>query len=69
MIWTEAHYTMLVREILLFEEWEYRHRSPERGQAWENIADNLNKLANPKFKEHMQRSVRDPFAVLIKIIR
>ena len=68
MIWTEADYTMLVREILLFEEWEYRHGSPERGQAWENIAENLNKLAHPKFKV-TQRSVRDRFALLIKILR
>ena len=68
MIWTEAHYTMLVREILLFEEWEYRHGSPERGQAWENITENLNNLAHPKFKV-TQRSVRDRFAVLLKIIR
>ena len=47
MIWTEAHDTMLVREILLFEVWEYRHGSPERGQDWESIAENLNKLADP----------------------
>ena len=45
--------------------WEYGHGSQERGQAWENIAENLNKLALPKFKV-TQRSIRDLFAVLLK---
>ena len=51
MLWTEEHDKMLIREIFLYEVWEYRHGSQERGQLWENIADSLNKLHNP----HCQR--------------
>ena len=65
MLWTEEHDKMLIREIFLYEVWEYRHGSQERGQLWENIADSLNKLHNPQFRV-TQRSVRDRFAVLVK---
>ena len=65
MLWTEEHDKMLIREIFLYEVWEYRHGSQERGQLWENIADSRNKLHNPQFRV-TQRSVRDRFAVLVK---
>ena len=65
MLWTEEHDKMLIREIFLYEVWEYRHGSQERGQLWENIADSLNKLHNPQFRV-TQRSVRDRFAALVK---
>ena len=41
---------MLIREIFLYEVWEYRPGSQERGQLWENIVNSVNKLHNPRFR-------------------
>ena len=38
------------REVLLFEPFQQRHGSVERGKAWENIAESLNGLPNPIFR-------------------
>ena len=63
MKWTDSHDTMLLREILLFEPWKYRHGSVERGNVWESIAEPLNQIKSPSFKVN-QRSVRERYQLL-----
>ena len=38
MKWNHYKDDMLVREILTQKPWEFRSKSPERGQIWDNIA-------------------------------
>ena len=65
MKWTDDHDTFVLREILLFEPWNQRHGSDERGRCWEAISDSLNSLDEPKYNVS-QRSVRDRYVVLEK---
>ena len=63
MNWTYNHDVMLCREILVVEPFRFKHGSRERGNAWENVATNLNGSGNPKFNvDH--RAVRDHFLKL-----
>ena len=50
MRWTEEHDKLPVREILLFEPWNHRYASKERGQSWERISEALNNIAFISFK-------------------
>ena len=63
MRWTSDHDLALVKEILVYEPWEHRHGSAERGKVWESIAESLNGLAQLYFRV-TQRSVRDRFKLL-----
>ena len=65
MLWSEAHDTMLVREVLIFEPWKYKQGSPERGQVWKRISEALNALEEPVFKV-TDRSTRDHLNLLMK---
>ena len=49
---------MLIREILTQKPWEYRSKSPERGQVWDSIADVLNLMDGFMVN---QRSIRDRY--------
>ena len=53
-------------EILLFEPWEQRYGSPERGLVWKQIADSLTSYEEAKFKILDSRSVRDRYKALVK---
>ena len=66
MQWSEKHDTLLMREILLFEPWEQRYGSPERGLVWKQIADSLTSYEEAKFKILDSRSVRDRYKALVK---
>ena len=63
MNWTYNHDVMLCREILVVEPFRFKHGSRDRGNAWENVATNLNGSGNPKFNVD-QRAVRDHFLKL-----
>ena len=63
MVWTDEKDELLLREILLFEPFQYKPRTKERGNAWKSIADNLNKLDGALFKVD-QRAVRERFGTL-----
>ena len=63
MKWTDSHDTLLLRDILFFEPWKYRHGSMERGNVWESIAESLNQIKSPSFKVN-QRSVRERYQLL-----
>ena len=55
----------LCREVLQIEPYQFKIRSPERGQAWESLAEKLNENSCPKFRV-TARSVRDRYNLLTK---
>lgn len=61
--WSESHDIILCREILVSEPYYFKPRSPERGKAWEKIANNLNSIHDPKFRV-TTRFVRDRYTIL-----
>lgn len=65
MVWTEEHEELLLREILTYEPFNYKHGTVPRGEAWKMIAETLNGLIRPKFSV-TQRSVREKYTTLEK---
>ena len=63
MEWTTEHDILLGREILVVEPYTAKPRTFLKGQLWNKISENLNKLEEPKFVI-VQRSVRDRFKLL-----
>jgi len=57
--WNEAKEVLLAREILVIEP--YQFKSKERGQSWQRVSDNLNKLDGFMTTS---RNVRDCFKLL-----
>ena len=68
MRWTQNHDICLLREMLLFEPWNCKHGSKERGQCWDRISEALNQIEKPKFKV-TQRAVQDRYSVLEKAFK
>ena len=54
--------------MLLFEPWNYKHGSKERGQCWDRISEALNQIGEPKFKV-TQSAVQDRYSVLEKAFK
>ena len=44
--WTKDHDIIFLRELLLFEPWNYKYGSKERGNCWERISESLNQLTD-----------------------
>lgn len=65
MRWTEEHDITFVREILLYEPYNYRKGSVERKGIWQQIADALNIIEEPSFRVNA-RSVRDHLNSLLE---
>ena len=63
--WTKDHDIIFLRELLLFEPWNYKYGSKERGNCWERISESLNQLTDISFKV-TQRSVQDHYQRLEK---
>ena len=68
MRWTQNHDICLLREMVLFEPWNYKHGSKEGGQCWDRISEALNQIEEPKFKVK-QRAVQDWYSVLEKAFK
>jgi len=49
MVWSAQHDVMLCREVLLVQPFQYKCESRERGHAWDEVADQLCKISEPKF--------------------
>ncbi|XP_046863460.1 trichohyalin-like [Xenia sp. Carnegie-2017] len=64
MTWTNEHNEILVREMYLFQPWNFKKGSQQRGNAWE-ISDSLNDMDSPRFNV-TQKSVRDHYTLLQK---
>ena len=60
MVWNDNKDEMLCREVLLFEPYQFKPRSHERGNAWKAIAENLNASVTCSFKVDA-RSVREAY--------
>ena len=43
---TSDHDIIFLRELLLFEPWNHRYGSKERGNCWERISESLNQLTD-----------------------
>ena len=65
MCWTAKHDDLFIREVLIFEPWNFKKGSPERGNCWKSIAESLNQIVDPSFRVD-DRSVRDRFKLLEK---
>ncbi|XP_068737656.1 trichohyalin-like [Montipora capricornis] len=61
--WTTDHDVIMCREVLVSEPYKFKLRAPERGQAWESVAQQLNSIHQPTFRV-TTRSVRDRFSLL-----
>ena len=59
MKWSESHDILFATEVLVSSLYETQNGSPERGKVWDEIAENLNKLENPK-------CIKDRLTLLIK---
>ena len=64
MEWTENHDVILCREILVSEPYKFKPRTLERGKEWDEIAERLNNIKDPKFKVS-KRSIREHFQLLL----
>ena len=65
MVWSNKHNEVLVQEMYLFEPWNFKRGSKQRGQVWERISESLNQYESPKFTVN-QKSVRDHYIFLEK---
>ena len=65
MEWSEQKNINLCREELVAEPYIARGRTVQRAQAWQMVADNLNKIQFPKFKVD-KRSVREHLIKLVE---
>ena len=65
MVWTNKHNEVLVQKMYLFEPWNFKRGSKQRGQVWERISESLNQYESPKFTVN-QKSVRDHYIFLEK---
>ena len=61
---TEEKDVLFCREILVSKLFNTKKSSPERGQVWNDIADNLCQLQQPTFRVN-QKSVRDHYNKLV----
>ncbi|CAH3184148.1 unnamed protein product, partial [Porites evermanni] len=61
--WTKEHDVLLGKEVMLFELWNYKLGSRERGNCLDRIAESLNQLQEPFFNVS-QKSIRDRLKML-----
>ena len=61
--WTTDHDVIMCREVLVSEPYKFKPRTPERGQSWESVAQQLNSIHQPSFRV-TARSVRDRLTLL-----
>ena len=61
--WTIEHDSFLIQELLTVNFFQYKQSTVKRGQAWTQIADILNIIANQQF-QISQRSVCERFTTL-----
>lgn len=63
--WTAEKETFLLREIRDVEPYKFKHGTNETGQAWSEVADDVNQHEGFKIMPRYQRSVRDRFNKLL----
>ena len=65
MKWTGEHDSIFVRELFLFEQWNYKYGSKKRGNFQKRISESLDQLTDMNFKL-TQKTVQDPYQTLGK---
>lgn len=65
MKWTDFIDTILTREILVIEPYQFTPKSKERGQSWSEVALNVKQALLPESYNITQRSSRDRFNLLL----
>ena len=63
MTWTKEKDEALCKEILLIEPFRYRPRTKESGNAWSQVAEDLNQIKSLQMNVD-QRAVRDRFKII-----
>ena len=63
MVWNDAKDEALCKEILLFELYQYKERTKEKGNCWKLKAENLNQIKSMSFKVD-QRAVRERYKLI-----
>ena len=63
MVWNYAKDEVLCKEILLFEPYQYKERTKEKGNCWKLIAENLNQIKSMSVKVD-QRAVRERYKLI-----
>jgi len=63
--WTAEKETFLLREIRDVEPYKFKRGTNETGQAWSEVADDVNQHEGFKVMPIYQRSVRDRFNKLL----
>ena len=70
MFWTDRHEAILCREILTHNPFQYKKISIQRGQVWNDIAEQLVAVDEVRFKSDLdRRGVRDRFNLLSNKLR
>jgi len=62
--WTTDHDVIMCRKVLVSEPYKFKSRTPERGQSWESVAQQLNSIHQPSFRV-TARSNCDRFTLLL----
>jgi len=65
MVWDDHKDEVLCREVLLFEPYQFKPRSRERGNGWKAIAENLTACATLHFRVDA-RAVRERVGAIVK---
>lgn len=63
MKWSDAHDVHFLKEMMLFQPWQHKKGSTERGETWANLATCLGKYTALSFRV-TQRSIRDRYLLL-----
>jgi len=68
MVWTGEHDLYLCREICLVDPFQHRFGTRERGQSWDNIANDLNDIKEVRFAV-TKRGVQERFTLLLENLK
>ena len=63
MVWDDTKDELLCRKVLLFEPYQFKPRTRERGNAWKAIAENLGACATVYLKVD-SRAVRERLGII-----
>ena len=66
MEWSKAKDVLLAKEVLYLEPFQFKERTAQSVQAWQDLVNNLMKNYPGKFEKLTSRGTKDHIALLIK---
>ena len=66
MEWSKAKDVLLAKEVLYLEPFQFKERTAQSVQAWQDLVNNLMKNYTGKFDKLTSRGAKDHIALLIK---